>query len=270
MESRKATLKGHLQRKLLVGLVVFAPFALTAWILVKVGVYGYEQLTRPLFWLLDTATERQWSYLRQMIWDPAANDYLPYVKFALFCLSVVLTALMLYAIGFLSTTFFGKKFIQGIERLLHQVPGAEFLYNTFKQAMELLSRPRSKAFQRVVVIEYPRKGTLSLAFFTGVTFDTDSGDVLVYVFMPSTPNPTTGFLMFLKPEEVWDTDFTVAQASRFLLSFGIVQLDQIQLRPFAIAEYLEHAEAKNQTPTAPSGSSDSAGAAKTEPGAQGG
>ncbi|MBN1867083.1 DUF502 domain-containing protein [Candidatus Sumerlaeota bacterium] len=271
MEPRKSTLKGHVQKRLLIGLVVFAPFALTAWILFKIAEFGYSQLTRPLLWLLDTATEHKWSYLRQMIWDPIAGDYLPHVKFVLFFLSVVLTVLMLYTIGFLSTTFFGRRFIQGIERLLRGVPGAEFLYNTFKQVVGMLSQSRSRAFQKVVLVDYPRTGTLCLAFFTGVTVDSETGETLVNVFLPTTPNPTSGFLLLLKPEEVRETNLTISQASRFILSFGVVELDKLKIRRFSIADYFPPGArgAERKSAASPDGSQ-TPGVAQDPAGTQGG
>ncbi|HUT23287.1 MAG TPA: DUF502 domain-containing protein [Sumerlaeia bacterium] len=232
-----ARLRNHLRRRLLIGLLVFAPFGLTIFILWKLVTWGKELLTRPIDGLLQQLLRSNPDLLRRLLVTDATGGVRLWFDYAALFTSILLTLIGLYLIGVLSATFFGRRHIARGEKLLLRIPGAQFVYNTVKQLLEILSRPKSQAFQKVVLIEFPRKGVWCIAFFTGVTTDPETGEFRVNVFLPSTPNPTTGFLLVMKPSEVLLTDLTVSEASRFVFSFGVVELGEMKTRPFPIEEY---------------------------------
>ena len=135
-----------------------------------------------------------------------------------------------------------KLHIAAGERILSRIPGVQFCYNTIKQVTKILSQPRSKAFQKVVMIEYPRRGIRGLAFFSGITVIPKTGEVMINIFIPTTPNPTSGFLLLMRPEEVLETNLTVADATRFIISGGVVSMENLETRPFPLEEYAEEIE----------------------------
>ena len=252
-------LQSHLRRRLLIGLLVFAPFGLTIFVLWKLVTWGKDLLTRPIDALLQQLLRSHPDLLRRLLVTDATGGVRLWFDYAALFVSILLTLTGLYLIGVLSATFFGRRYIARGEKLLLRIPGAQFVYNTVKQVVEMLSRPRSQAFKKVVLVEFPRKGVWGVAFFTGVTTDPETGELHVNVFLPSTPNPTTGFLMVMKPSEVLLTDLPVSEASRFVFSFGVVELGQMKTRPFPIEEYRGQ-----QTGERARGQEDEAGGAPVE------
>lgn len=245
--------KTHLKRRLFFGLVVFAPFALTIYILVRLIAFGKSLLTKPGEGLLSVLMQKYSPGTLEQLRDSETGQLIWYVNYTSLILSILLVLLVLYMVGLLSATFFGRRFLSIGEKMLESIPGAQFVYNTIKQVLEIFSRPKSNAFKKVVVVEYPRQGVWALAFFTGVTKNSASGKTMLSVFLPSTPNPTTGFLMLLDPSDVLLTDLTVPEASRFLFSFGVVEIKNLTLRPFPEEEYTNRDEhLKIETPGASS------------------
>jgi uncharacterized membrane protein len=231
-------LKQHVRGRFLIGLVVFAPFGLTVWILLKFIAWGKNILTEPIITVLKAVLRERWPHLFTELYEAETGQFVWWVDFSVLIMSVVLVLIFLYLIGVLSATFFGRRYISLGEMLLRHVPGAQFVYNTVKQLIDILSKPKSHAFKRVVLVEYPRAGVWTPAFFTGVTRQPETGEIRVNVFVPCVPNPMSGFLLMFKPEEVRLTSLTVAEASRFLFSIGVVALETVESRPFPIEEYL--------------------------------
>jgi uncharacterized membrane protein len=214
-------MKHHIRRKMLIGIVVFTPFAVTIWILMIVLGFIAGVVADPVALLAS-----------QLGWKK-------HIQYLAMTVAVVFMILMIYAIGLFSATFLGRRFISVLENLLRRIPGGEFLYSTIKQIIELVSLTRAAGTgQRVVMIEFPRKGVYSVAFFSGITIMPGANEPMVNVFYATTPNPTTGFLMLLHPSEVWETDLTLAEASRFIMSGGVVRLPDLKMRPFPIQNYL--------------------------------
>lgn len=238
MSNAWTKLKQHIRRRFLIGLVVFAPFGLTIWILIKLIAWGKNILTQPIVGTLKAILRERWPHLFAELYKAETGQFVFWVDLSVLVVSIVLVLVFLYVIGVLSATFFGRRYINLGETLLRRVPGAQFVYNTVKQLIDILSKPKSHAFKQVVLVQYPRSGVWTPAFFTGVTRQQETGKMWVNVFVPCVPNPMSGFLLMFKPEEVRLTTLTVARASRFLFSIGVVALEEIESRPFPIEEYV--------------------------------
>lgn len=155
----------------------------------------------------------------------------PYLDFII---ALFLAFLILYLVGLFSKLYFVAKIIAYGERLLAKIPVVKFLYLTSKQVMDSLAIMQKKSLNKVVVVEYPRKGIRCLAFVTGETRRSEpEGEFFVNIFLPSTPNPTTGFFLMLLPEEVWDVNLTLEQATKMLISGGMLVPPEIKLWPYA-------------------------------------
>lgn len=137
---------------------------------------------------------------------------------------VVVALVFITLLGFLTRNYVGNKMIVLGEGLLGRMPFVRGIYRGLKQIFETVVSTRAKAFQTVGLIEYPRKGTWALVFLAG----NSRGEIehrlneTVAVFLPTTPNPTSGFLLFVKRSEITVLDMTLEEAAKLLISGGLV------------------------------------------------
>tara|TARA_B100000686_G_C16396599_1_gene765127 strand:- start:92 stop:712 length:621 start_codon:yes stop_codon:yes gene_type:complete len=147
------------------------------------------------------------------------NSYLPY---SIPGLEIVLSIIIITIIGGLSLSFIGKKFLQIINDLLKKIPILRTIYSAIVQMAETLA-PNQKSKKSVVLIEYPRKGSWAVGFATKDNrgeISKKTNQKLVNVFVPTTPNPTSGFLLMFPKDEVVYLDMTFEEASKFIVSAG--------------------------------------------------
>ena len=134
---------------------------------------------------------------------------------------LVLTFVSVYLVGLLSTNFFGKKVLELIDRLFQNVPLVKTLYTGAKQLVEAVSPGGRRAFRKVVLVEFPKKGTLALAFVTGDGIGASDVKMLT-LYVPTAINPTSGFVIFVPESEVVDPGFTVEEGLKLVVSGGVV------------------------------------------------
>jgi len=142
-----------------------------------------------------------------------------------------LAAGIVYLIGFLSKIIFVARLIALGERMVSRIPVVKYFYITTKQIMDSIALMKSSNINKVVIVEYPRKGMLAMAFVTGVMRQPGKED-LINIFVPSTPNPTTGFFIMLPPEQIWDVNLTIEQGTKIIISGGIICPSEIELKPY--------------------------------------
>tara|TARA_B100000949_G_scaffold101372_1_gene90372 strand:- start:323 stop:943 length:621 start_codon:yes stop_codon:yes gene_type:complete len=147
------------------------------------------------------------------------NSYLP---FLIPGLEIVLAVIFITLIGYLSLSFIGKKILQLFNDLLKRIPILRTIYSAIGQMAETLA-PKRRSKKSVVLIEYPRKGTWAVGFAT----KDNKGEIskrtqqnLVNVFVPTTPNPTSGFLLMFPKEDIVYLDMSFEEASKFIVSAG--------------------------------------------------
>ena len=147
------------------------------------------------------------------------NSYLP---FSIPGLEIVLSIIFITIIGGLSLSFIGKKILQFFNQTLKKIPILRTIYSAIGQMTESLA-PKSGSKKSVVLIEYPRKGTWAVGFATkdnkGEISDKTNSE-LVNVFVPTTPNPTSGFLLMFPKSEIIYLDMSFEEASKFIVSAG--------------------------------------------------
>ncbi|PLX38830.1 MAG: hypothetical protein C0608_12060 [Deltaproteobacteria bacterium] len=205
-----AKVKSAMKRHFLTGVLVFVPIVLT--------VYLVNWLDEVLMSQLSTLPPR---------FNPQS-----YIPFRVPGLGVILTIIIIYIVGAISSNYLGKKILEGYENLLERIPGVRWLYVVLKQMMEavfnLLEEFQGKGsdrFRGVVLVEYPRKGIYSLAFVTGDTrgeIQERTASKVVNIFIPTTPNPTSGFYLMIPSDQLIRLDISVEQAFRMLMSAGMV------------------------------------------------
>ena len=148
------------------------------------------------------------------------NNYLPY---AIPGLEIILSIIFITFVGGLSLSFIGKKFLQIFNDILKRIPILRTIYSAIGQMTETLAPKSGSAKKSVVLVEYPRKGAWAVGFATkdnkGEISEKTNTD-LVNVFVPTTPNPTSGFLLMFPKSEIVYLDMTFEEASKFIVSAG--------------------------------------------------
>jgi|TARA_A200000113_G_scaffold168098_1_gene152911 uncharacterized membrane protein len=138
---------------------------------------------------------------------------------------LIVAFLFFTILGAVAGSFFGRLYHRIVDATLSKIPGLNSIYNTVKQIIDTFATSQSNAFKEVVLIEYPQKDMYALAFLTSET----KGEIairknkkMINVFMPSTPNPTTGFLMFVPLSKCTKLTMSVDQAIKYIISAGLV------------------------------------------------
>ena len=147
------------------------------------------------------------------------NSYLP---FAIPGLEILLSVIFITLVGGLSLSFIGKKFLQLFNDLLKKIPILRTIYSAIGQMTETFA-PKKGSKKSVVLIQYPRKGTWAVGFATKENtgeIKNKIGEELINVFVPTTPNPTSGFLLMFPKKDVIFLDISFEQASKFIVSAG--------------------------------------------------
>jgi len=147
------------------------------------------------------------------------NHYLPY---NIPGLEILISLLLITLIGFLSLSFLGKKLLEFFNNVLKRIPILRTIYSALGQMTETFTKGENNK-KNVVLIEYPRKGTWAVGFATKENsgeLNEKTGKILVNVFVPTTPNPTSGFLLMIPKEDLIYLDLTFEEASKFIVSAG--------------------------------------------------
>ncbi|RJP81320.1 MAG: DUF502 domain-containing protein [Candidatus Zixiibacteriota bacterium] len=219
---KNASLWRSIKLNLMAGLLVLLPAYLTYIILVRMfliidGIFN-RMATRALVAALGL---------------PLNGDRVIYGLGIITLFTVVLLA------GYIARHYLGRKFIDWFNSQADQIPVVKSIYKTLRQLVEAFMSTNREAFQRPVLIEYPRKGLYSICFQTRNT----SGPLKEYipedaitVFMPSTPNPTTGFVLVVPRSQVQELHITVEEAMKLIISGGVVASEgQLTSGPIVIA-----------------------------------
>ena len=200
-EKPKHTLKTYF----FTGILVTAPIAITLYLAVE------------LFKWVDSSVTR---FIPEK-YNP--ETYLPY---GLPGLGVLLLVVVLVLIGMLAVNIFGR-WLMGIgQRLIERIPVVSGVYSALKKLFEtLLGQGGTSAFRKAVLVEYPRKGVWTIAFLTTPVYEEFTDllpDDMVTVYVPTTPNPTSGFMLYVPKKEVKELDMRVDDAIKMVISTGIV------------------------------------------------
>lgn len=139
-------------------------------------------------------------------------------------LGIVIFLLFILAIGFLANRYIGKRIFPLIDRLFFRLPLLRNIYPTFKQIISFILAQKEFGFKKVVLVEYPSRGIWSLGFLTNEEFQRISqvtNRAMVSIFIPSSPGPFTGFMIFVAKEDLRYPDISIAEALRIIISGGV-------------------------------------------------
>jgi uncharacterized membrane protein len=139
----------------------------------------------------------------------------------------------LYLIGFLANRVIGQRLLHAFDTLLQRIPLVHTIYGGTKKLMAVLQNKPS-GVQRVVLVDFPRKGMKVVGFVTRVMIEEGSGREMAAVYIPTTPNPTGGYLEVVPLDELTPTDWTMDQAMAFIISGGAVAPDTLPASPASL------------------------------------
>lgn len=191
------------KRYFITGLVIWVPLVITAWVLSLI----LNTLDQTLLLLPEAAQPTRW-----------LGQHLPGVGAAL-------TLLIIFITGLLAANIIGQKLVSWWEAILARIPVVNSVYKGVKQVSDTIFSPNGNAFRQPLLVQYPRQGSWTIGFLTG----TPGGDVAnhlqgeyVSVYVPTTPNPTSGFFLMMPKADVVELEMSVDEALKYIISMGVV------------------------------------------------
>ncbi|MFQ5687654.1 MAG: DUF502 domain-containing protein [Candidatus Scalindua sp.] len=204
--------KKNTRRKLVAGLLVVFPIFIT-FIVIKF-------LFSLIGGILSPVVEKAFIFM-------GSSPKSTVDEFVVTSIAFILTFIALYFIGVIATNFFGKLILSFFEAILNKTPIIKNIYTSSKKLIEIISLPGRQSFKRVVVVEYPRVGMKAFAFVTG-NIKTKDGTELTSIFIPTTPNPTSGFLIYIPEDDILETDMNIEEGMKLIISGGILVPKQLE------------------------------------------
>jgi uncharacterized membrane protein len=191
------------KKYLITGLLIWIPLVITLWVLKLI----VDALDQSLLLLPDALRTENW-----------LGIHIP-------GLGAILTIAIVIGTGIFARNFFGAQLIEVWHEVLARIPVVNSIYSSVKQISDTLFSSSGQAFRKALLVQYPREGTWTIAFLTGAP----GGDVANHlrgdylsVYVPTTPNPTSGFFLMLKRSDVVELDMSVDEALKYVISMGVV------------------------------------------------
>jgi uncharacterized membrane protein len=191
------------KRYLMTGLLVWIPLGLTLWVI----SFLFSFMDQVLLWLPPAWRPEQW-----------LGFHVPGAGFVIAGAVVLIT-------GFLAANIIGQRLVLWWESALGRIPIVSNIYKSVKQVSDTLLSPNGHAFRRAVLVEFPQRGQWAVGFVVGTTGAQISRQLdpeALTVYVPTAPNPTSGYTLIVSPAEVHDVDMSVDDALKFVISMGVV------------------------------------------------
>ena len=195
----------NMRKYFITGLLILAPLAVTLWVLSFIfSTMGQSLQMLPPGWR----------------WEPLFK-----YRIATDLLGTILTLVIIFITGLTTRNIVGKQVVRAWESILTRIPVVNSIYSSVKQVSDTLFSSSGNAFRKAVLVQYPRPGSWTIAFVTGVP----GGDVknhlqgdYVSIYVPTTPNPTSGFFLMMLRSETIELDMNVDEALKYIVSMGVV------------------------------------------------
>ena len=218
MPPRKAGFGGRSRQYLIAGILTVIPI----WITVVVFQFVLTQLSRTGRPLAAAISQGIGTHA-PMVGNLFVQSWFQNI------LAVIITLLALYSLGWLAARVVGRRLIAAFDSLIDRIPVVQRIYGASKKLLSALQR-RPDEIQRVVLIEFPTPGMKAVGFVTRVLTDAGTGEKLAAVYVPTTPNPTSGYLELIPVSRLTATDWTMDEAMTFIISGGAVAPATVHFR----------------------------------------
>ncbi len=209
---RKSSVGQHLRSVFIGGLITMVPLIVTIWVIMLV-YHAVTFISYPAAtWIVDS------KLFQHLLHLPAHS-----VQYLAPVIAIVLSIAAIYGLGVLGSFVLGRQILNVIDRFIENLPLLKGIYSTTKQVIGVFRRGGGgSGFQRVVLVEFPGPGLWTVAFVTNEVQDSTCGTQYVTLFIPMTPNPTSGFFQMAQADAVRNTDWTVDQGIKIVLSGGLL------------------------------------------------
>jgi len=221
----------HFQRTLITGILTLIPLWIT-WIVFKFIFGQLSLLGRPVLHLLFSFFGIEAAFVEEPWFETVT--------------SILLTLAFIYFVGLTAGRIIGKRLISLFERTIEKLPLVQRIYRAVKTLLSSLQQ-QPDGVQRVVLIEFPSKEMKTVGFVTRTLKDRDTGETIAAVYVPTTPNPTSGYLELVPIDSVTSTDWTVDEAMTFIVSGGAVSGGTVNYRK-SVSEPVTLEEALREDP----------------------
>lgn len=145
-----------------------------------------------------------------------------YIGYRIPGLGLLLFVVVLYLVGMIASNVLGRRMFLVLDKITSKIPLAKITYQVGKQISDTLSLPEKQIFKKVVLVDYFKPNSWVIGFVTGEITEEESGETLLKVFIPTVPNPTSGFLVILKESQTKNPNWTVEEAMKMVISGGII------------------------------------------------
>ena len=153
----------------------------------------------------------------------------PGQEFISWVVGFIMTIIFVLSSGYIISSVFGKILFSKIESIIARIPIVNSLYQTIKGLTESISNSSKQAFSKVVLIQYPRKGIWTLALVTGESLN-EKGVNFYHLFLPTSPNPTSGYMLYISKDDVTEVDMSTEEAIKIIVSGGAISPDKNQIK----------------------------------------
>lgn len=211
--------KPRLARWFLTGVLTLLPLWLT-WVVVRFVFVMLSDISQPWTEPLLSNIAAQWPHTLGWVDDAWAR----------FAIALIGTLVVILLVGVLATRVVGQTLLRWFEKLIARIPLASTVYGSARKLLDILQTSPDGS-QRVVLIDFPNADMKTLGFVTKVVREVGTGRELAAVYVPTTPNPTSGYLEIVPVEKLTMTDWTVDQAMSFIISGGAVSPEEIPFAP---------------------------------------
>ncbi|MCL4801598.1 MAG: DUF502 domain-containing protein [Burkholderiales bacterium] len=208
----------HAQRYLIAGVVALLPLWIT-WVVFNFVLTQLSYLGRPWVIALAPVLDRVWPGAYEVLLDPWFE----------WVLAILIMLLALYALGWTTTRVLGRRLLESLEGLLDRIPLVKAIYGATKKLVGAL-HAKPEGAQRVVLIGFPCKEMLAVALVMRTVVDPGTGRELAVVYVPTSPNPTSGYTEIMPVEDLVPTDWTLEEAMRFVVSGGTTAPEHMPFR----------------------------------------
>jgi len=216
-EKAPRSLVSRVRRIFITGLVILLPLLITFTLLFFLFRIINAYITPLVRRLIDLIVSG--------VFGAALRDWEPFLRSLTVPIGLLLTLLLIFLVGVLGTNLIGRRILRALDKLLLRIPLVKSIYGAAQQLMASIRFSHNEGFSRVVLVEYPRRGLWTMGFLThdypGGVEDHVPGE-LISVFLPTTPNPTSGWLVVAPRAEVRLLDLSVEDGVKFIISGGIV------------------------------------------------
>lgn len=213
------------KRYFITGLLIWAPLGITLWVLSFIlGMMDQSIMLLPAEW-----------QPRNLL-----GFHIP-------GLGALMTLVIVFVTGLLTANFIGQRLVRWWEALLHRIPVVRSIYQSVKQISDTVFSPSGQAFRQAMLVQYPRQGSWTIGFLTGVPggeIAEHLGKDMVSLYVPTTPNPTSGFFLMVPKGDAIELDMSVEDALKYLISMGVVAPSVLPVKnPEALSAESSHKRA---------------------------